>query len=190
MKKIILMMTAICLILAVYLPFGLGESVPIDDTLRYGDTGEAVSQLQTRLRALYYYTGPVSGEYGSMTQTAVAAVQTAYGMEPTGVADAETLDLIYGECYRPLKYNDQGEDVKSLQQKLAELGYYTGPVSGKYLDKTAASPTCSLWKRSTRPTPGPRPRPSPCPLPISRSSTTVSSNTAPPVNASAWCSSA
>ncbi len=139
MKKIILMMTAICLILAVYLPFGLGESVPIDDTLRYGDTGEAVSQLQTRLRALYYYTGPVSGEYGSMTQTAVAAVQTAYGMEPTGVADAETLDLIYGECYRPLKYNDQGEDVKSLQQKLAELGYYTGPVSGKYLDKTRAA---------------------------------------------------
>ena len=139
MKKIILLMTAICLITAACLAAGLGESVPIDDTLRFGDTGEAVSQLQQRLRALYYYSGPVSGEYGSLTQSAVAAVQTAYGMDATGVADTETLDLIYGECYRPLKYNDQGEDVKALQEKLAELGYYTGPITGNYLDKTRAA---------------------------------------------------
>ncbi len=115
-----------------------GESVPIDDTLRSGDKGDAVLQLQTRLRSLYYYTGPLSGEYGNMTQNAVAAVQKAYGLDVTGIADPDTLDLIYGECYRPLKYNDQGDDVKALQERLSELGYYSGSVSGKYLDKTKA----------------------------------------------------
>ncbi|MBQ8136989.1 MAG: peptidoglycan-binding protein, partial [Clostridia bacterium] len=35
--------------------------------------------------------------------------------------------------------NDQGNDVKQLQERLIELGYYTGKVSGKYLDGTRSA---------------------------------------------------
>ncbi len=115
------------------------EAVPVDLALRMGDTGDAVTELQTRLKSLNYYTGKVTGEYGTLTQTAVMEVQKAYGLEVTGEADDETLEIIYGDCYRPLSVNDQGKDVENLQQRLTELGYYSASISGKYLTKTKAA---------------------------------------------------
>ena len=40
---------------------------------------------------------------------------------------------------RELKKNDSGADVYWLQEKLHELGYYGGKISGTYLDGTAAA---------------------------------------------------
>ncbi len=134
MRKIRWAAAFLCLIL-MFAP-ALSESVPIDDTLRIGDKNERVLELQTRLKALNYYRGPLSGEFGTITQNAVKAVQEAYGMEATGEADTETLDIIFGECYRPLEYGSQGSDVQLLQERLSELGYYSGPVSGNFLNKT------------------------------------------------------
>ena len=129
------------LILAIILAVAcvLAEAVPVDMALRMGDTGDAVTELQTRLKALNYYNGKVTGEFGTLTQTAVMEVQKAYGLEVTGEADDETLEIIYGDCYRPLSMNDQGKDVEQLQQRLTELGYYTASISGKYLSKTKAA---------------------------------------------------
>ncbi len=135
MKKLMtVFLAAILLLLACFGAFS--ESVPIDDTLRIGDKNDAVLELQTRLKALLYYKGPLSGEFGNLTQNAIYAVQRAYGLEVTGVADSETLEIIYGECYRPLKLNDTGADVKALQERLKELGYYKAEITGKYLKKT------------------------------------------------------
>ena len=39
----------------------------------------------------------------------------------------------------PLKYGAQGERVVEVQKRLSELGYYTGKVSGNYLDGTQAA---------------------------------------------------
>jgi len=39
-----------------------------------------------------------------------------------------------GEQYSPLEKGDSGEDVKALQSRLTELGYYNGKISGNYLD--------------------------------------------------------
>ncbi|MEG1890065.1 MAG: peptidoglycan-binding protein [Clostridia bacterium] len=41
--------------------------------------------------------------------------------------------------YKPLQYGDSGEAVNAVQQRLAELGYYTGKVSGNFLDGTRAA---------------------------------------------------
>jgi len=152
------------------------------DTLEYGDENEAVLELQTRLKALCYYTGPLSGEFGSMTRNAVKAVQEAYGLPVTGKADLETQELIYGECYRPLEYGSSGADVERLQDRLAELGYYTGKTSGNYLNGSKAAistfqgefglPVTGkadvetqsiLFSAITRPTATPSPVPSPTP---------------------------
>lgn len=38
---------------------------------------------------------------------------------------------------RSLKLGDEGDDVKALQERLAELGYYSGPIDGVYGEDTA-----------------------------------------------------
>ena len=64
------------------------EEVVVDTSegrvLQYGDKGEDVSQLQTRLKDLRNYNGPVSGNYMEVTRKAVRYAQEAYGLEPTG----------------------------------------------------------------------------------------------------------
>lgn len=38
--------------------------------------------------------------------------------------------------YRPLQYGDSGDEVTLIQEQLTVLGYYTGRISGNYLDGT------------------------------------------------------
>ena len=65
--------------------------------LRLGSVGEDVRQLQIRLTALGYYEGKVSGTYLPATQEAVALFQRCSGEEATGLADLDTLTLLYAE---------------------------------------------------------------------------------------------
>ncbi len=105
--------------------------------LKYGDKGDEVRSLQTRLKDVYYYTAKVTGNYLNATRDAVKKVQEAYGLKATGDADMETLQIIYGDCLRPIKKGVEGKDVTRLQTRLSELGYYTGKISGKFLDGSA-----------------------------------------------------
>lgn len=152
------------------------------ETLKVGDTGDAVMELNTRLRQLNYSDQPGRNVYSESTAAAVKAVQKAYGLPETGEADEKTLAVIYGECYRPLAANAKGEEVKLLQEKLKELGYYTGNITGNYQEGTVSAVgdfqrACSLeatgtadvqtqeklFSLSVRPTPTPSPIPSPTP---------------------------
>ncbi|MBQ9265351.1 MAG: peptidoglycan-binding protein [Clostridia bacterium] len=172
------MLLLLALVLAVT---GLAPALA-QETLKLGDTGDAVMELNTRLRQLNYSDIPGRDTYTDATVTAVKAVQKAYGLPQTGEADASTLAIIYGECYRPLALNAKGEEVKLLQEKLLELGYYSGNVTGNFQDGTskavkAFQQACSmeatgvadvktqekLYSLSVRPTPTPSPIPSPTP---------------------------
>lgn len=104
--------------------------------LKYKDKGEDVSLLQTRLKDLYYYKGPVTGNYLDATRKSIRAVQEAYGLEATGDADLALQQIIYGDAHRPLAKGDSGKDVSRLQTRLGELGYYLAKVSGNYLNVT------------------------------------------------------
>lgn len=152
--------------------------------LKLGDIGNDVLELNTRLRQLNYTLSRAGNEYTKSTVTAVSAVQEAYQLPVTGEADKKTLSVIYGDCYRPLSYGDSGEDVRLLQEKLIELGFYWGNVSGNYLEgSTAAIQTFQkengleitgkadvktqekLFAMLVRPTPTPTPVPTPSPVP-------------------------
>ncbi len=65
--------------------------------LRLGSVGEDVRLLQIRLNALGYYTGKISGTYLPATQEAVKLFQQCMGENATGLADVETLILLYAE---------------------------------------------------------------------------------------------
>ena len=66
-------------------------------TLQYGDKGEAVEKVQSRLLELGYFTGSVGGNYLDLTKSAVAAFQSAAKLNVTGIADAQTLAKMFAD---------------------------------------------------------------------------------------------
>lgn len=57
---------------------------------RPGSQGTEVSQIQTRLRELGYYLGPIDGDYGSGTESAVRAFQRDHDLGVDGVMGPNT----------------------------------------------------------------------------------------------------
>lgn len=173
------LMAFLCVLLICAAAFAQESTV-----LSKGQTGKDVLELNTRLRQLNYTGIPASDVFSDGTEKAVKAVQKAYGLPDTGIADEKTLSVIYGTCYRPLEEGMTGLDVQMMQEKLTELGYYWGKCSGNYLDGTASAVKTfqnehglegtgkadvktqeKLFAVSVRPTPTPAPA-TPVPTPI------------------------
>ena len=118
-----------------------------DDSLRMGDSGSAVKDLQTKLKKLGYYSGTVDSTFGSGTYAAVRAFQKKYNLTADGVAGSETLkklDSVYKNADSDkdgdsLRMGDSGSDVKNLQTKLKKLGYYDGTVDSTFGSGTYAA---------------------------------------------------
>ena len=107
-----------------------------------------IRTLQMALQELGFYTITVDGKYGNGTKKAVSAFQTKNGLKATGAADVETLELMFDGTPRDskgkaVKINTlpplNGQTVSSgkrggavimLQDRLKELGYYSGKSDG------------------------------------------------------------
>ena len=133
-----------CILLILFSLFGsvLAEENDTEDpvpvafeTLKKGDTGAMVTNLQDRLVQAGYLTSS-SGTYDKETIDAVTAVQENYGIEETGIADDETQEVIFGTLYLPLKEGDTGEHVAALQTRLKEKSLYSGDVNGNFEQTT------------------------------------------------------
>ena len=118
-----------------------------DDSLRMGDSGSAVKDLQTKLKKLGYYDGTVDSTFGSGTYAAVKAFQKKYNLTADGVAGSETLKKL-DSAYKnagsdkdddSLRKGATGSAVKDLQTKLKKLGFYNAYVDGSYGDTTVAA---------------------------------------------------
>ena len=124
-------------------------------SMKKGNKGSAVRKLQTRLVELGYLK-EVTGTYDTNTIGAVRSFQKKNGLTADGTAGAETQKLIYSagavsanatatpkvtETPSPtptvavptvsLRSGDKGDDVKTLQKRLKELGYYRSTIDGK-----------------------------------------------------------
>ena len=64
-------------------------------TLRFGNTGDDVRALQTRLAQIGYYTGTVNGSYDQQTMEAVIRFQAVSGLETDGVAGNKTYNKLF-----------------------------------------------------------------------------------------------
>ncbi len=132
------------------------------NTLKYGDRGSRVTDLQQKLVALGYNTNGVDGSFGAGTQRAVIAFQKATKIKADGLAGSKTLELLEqqaanagsnssassnnsgssgsgtnsssasGNFSRTLRRGYTGQDVKDVQAQLKTLGYYSGSVDGVY----------------------------------------------------------
>ena len=121
-------------------------------TLQKGMNGDDVVALQRRLIELGYLTGTADGDFGGGTEQAIRAFQQAAGYSQDGVATPALQDFIFSASapayvpsepedtgYPTLSYGSTGEDVKAIQRRLMELGYFDGDIGGNYLTKTEAS---------------------------------------------------
>lgn len=151
---------------AVYTPEPLDPKWDVNPTatLRYGSSGAMVRLLQERLTELGYYSFRITGQYQDYSRNAVNLFQKEHGLPQTGVATVELQRLIFSQAAMPhatptpkptpeptpaptlpdtapefkgnVEYDSTGTNVKYVQIRLAQLGYYGGVISGEFYKNT------------------------------------------------------
>ncbi len=139
------------------------SSVNSSTLLKAGDESTAVRQLQENLAALGYYSGSITGHFGSITQEAVKKFQRQNGLSADGIAGSKTLDAISSkmsgnsssssgssssssssssysaltlDTTKTLQRYSEGDEVRKLQTMLSDLGYYSGNKTGSFGELT------------------------------------------------------
>jgi peptidoglycan DL-endopeptidase LytE len=142
-------------------------------TLKIGSRGKDVSQLQSQLKLLGYFTYPsITEYYGTITAEAVRKFQKDYGLSVDGVAGSKTLNKLQEvlnqkgtsaptknitEPSQPeirLTIGSVGEEVKKVQAKLKELGYFTYPIVTGYYGTTTYDAVKEFQKDNKLPATG------------------------------------
>ncbi|MCB9641072.1 MAG: peptidoglycan-binding protein [Myxococcales bacterium] len=133
-------------------------------SLKKGSTGPHVKTLQDRLQDLGFKPGPVDGVFGPKTEAAVKAFQKSAGEVVDGWVGPKTWSAL--EKAKPknaapstpstpatntppkdkfkapnvtLKEGAKGPHVKTLQDRLQDLGFKPGPVDGVFGPKTESA---------------------------------------------------
>ncbi|RAP51132.1 MAG: hypothetical protein BZ138_06000 [Methanosphaera sp. rholeuAM270] len=120
-------------------------------SLKQGAKGSQVTELQTILKILGYYTAAIDGSYGPVTVAAVKKFQTKTGHTADGWFGPKTCsslnqkesaveNIIQFDCPNTsLRRGSKGDAVTKLQTMLKELGYYTRQVDGDFGQYTEAA---------------------------------------------------
>jgi len=127
--------------------YGTSAKSPVTySSLRVGDTGDAVRNLQYTLYELGYYDGAIDSVYGQTTSDAVRAFQIMNKLEPVdGVAGNKTLSRLYSsqaiaasspsEQYDTVRPGEAGDVVVQIQDCLVQFGYLS-VINGEYDEAT------------------------------------------------------
>ena len=126
-----------------------------------GSAGDEVHAVQQRLKDLKYSV-TVDGSFGTQTRTAVIAFQRANGLKADGIVGVRTYRTLFSDSAksagsssssssgrsssgsstpaptgsRSLYIGMSGGDVRQLQERLKELGYFTGTVTDYFGEAT------------------------------------------------------
>ncbi len=138
----------------------------ITRTLQYGSKGSDVSLLQQRLVDLGYGPLSVTGNYSTNTVAAVKRFQRVSGLSSDGISGPKTLSRLFGSAaneatsgssgstntntsgstgssasgsYPTLRSGSTGSQVRLVQQRLRDLGYFSNSVTGTYGSITVAA---------------------------------------------------
>ena len=130
---------------------GLGASPALAQSLsavQMNDSGQTVTELQQRLLDLGYYSGEITGFYGSKTKEAVMRFQQDMGLAADGVVGSATSTALQnpssssnqnaasqdtpGAPRSLVRLGDSGAQIAELQKRLTDLGYYNASISGSF----------------------------------------------------------
>ena len=129
-------------------------STPTPRLFQVNDVGIEVRDMQRRLKELGYLSGEADGQFGTATENAVKAFQWQHNLQNDGIAGEQTLNLLYSENARVfvptptpsptpsvLSSGASGEEVRRLQTRLKDLGFYTGDIDGAFGKGTKSAVT-------------------------------------------------
>lgn len=109
---------------------------PAESWIKKGEEGEDVVALQTRLMDLGYLgIDEPTSTFGNATLAAVKLFQRQHGLQMDGIDGPETHTLLFAEDAKPYVMTEgtEGDDIKSFQEQLVELGYLeSNQVTGYY----------------------------------------------------------
>ena len=118
-------------------------------SMREGEEGASVKNLQYTLYELGYYDGSIDGKYGATTADAVREFQIQNNLTPVdGIAGSKTLSKLYSSDaiaatasnveYNTAQAGDKGDLVVQIQDCLVQLGFMDS-ITGEYDDATVAA---------------------------------------------------
>ncbi|MHC5728849.1 MAG: peptidoglycan-binding domain-containing protein, partial [Nostoc sp.] len=99
--------------------------------LSQGKTGAAVTRLQQRLRQLGYLNANPTSNFGSMTRDAVIRFQRNYRISANGIVNRQTWNQLLGYSPTPGRTSLSTQQVRELQVRLRQLGYFKTNPTGK-----------------------------------------------------------
>ena len=110
--------------------------------LQRGDVGSAVYAMQQRLRNLNYPITNLTGTFDNETANAVMLFYEAYGLTASDVASVALQRELYSDTARSYGNTPansvsesltilSADSVAEVQQRLVDLGYLTGDVTGE-----------------------------------------------------------
>ncbi|HYI57183.1 MAG TPA: peptidoglycan-binding protein [Microlunatus sp.] len=122
--------------------------------LEKGDKGTKVRELQHRLRQLDWFSGDITGSYGTSTVTGVKGFQEKREYPETGEVDKKTWNKLVSMTRKPTddemhnrlvpgpalwKSGDSGDKIRDLQARLKQIGWFSGNVTGAYGSMTVSA---------------------------------------------------
>lgn len=107
--------------------------------MRVGAQGDAVSDLQRRLKSFGVYDGPVDGSFGAVTDRAVRSFQREAGIVVDGAVGNQTVRAMIEKTafvednFETVgKKGQRGSDVRQAERILQDLGMNPGTIDGKF----------------------------------------------------------
>lgn len=97
-------------------------------SLRLGDVGQSVQEMQTALKQLDYMRGTPDGKFGQATEKALKAFQKKYKLTQDGVAGDSTLRLLYAKCNVTVSGKVLSQEEIARQSGRAEQTNIINPV--------------------------------------------------------------
>ncbi|MBG1265450.1 peptidoglycan-binding domain-containing protein [Nostoc sp. WHI] len=98
--------------------------------LSQGNTGAAVTRLQQRLRQLGYFNANPTGNFGQITKEAVIRFQRNYRIPTNGIVNRQTWNALLGSSPNPGRTSLSSQQVRELQARLRQLGYFNTNPTG------------------------------------------------------------
>src|SRR5581483_11759389 len=85
-----LFLPVLALVFALSTSSAFASTTTFNSLLKVGSTGAEVTALQKTLTAQGFYSGPVNGKFGALTQTALKKFQVAHNIKAAGYTGPAT----------------------------------------------------------------------------------------------------
>ena len=108
-----------------------------------GMTGDEVARIEKRLSALGYMDSEPDDAFDEFNREALRLFQQESGLEPSGVADRQSVDVLFSDRANALPAGVTPEsgkrDIVRLQEGLIRFGFLAAQADGEYGESTSAA---------------------------------------------------